>query len=148
MFWTHILCGQVTNAGVAQGFHSQTRTSNWYACVDTDRSCYYYNRGDGNGQCPDVYIYDDEEYYYEKAHGSSVFYYGISATNLVNYLKAIVRECGKKNSFCATGCTNSGYTRSFSIYFQMIPKGVLSAYPKRNCNTNVCASPRACQNMN
>ena len=145
VFWTHILCGQFTKNGVAQGFHSETETSNWYTWSVSTANCLYY--ADGNGVCRDVYIYINKDKNYKKASGSSVFNYEISATNLINYLQRIAFECKTSNSFCAKGCTYSRYRISFSIYFHMVDRGVLSAYPKLDCNTNVCY-PKACRNMN
>ena len=146
VFWTHILCGQITTDDLVQGFHSETTTSTYYDCVDTDASCTYY--ADGNGECPDVWIYDYNRLdWYEKPGGSSVFAYEISATNLIYHLQNIVNECGKATDFCATGCSNYYYGGSYSIYFQMVPRGVLSAYPKANCQTNVCYNPVSCRNM-
>ena len=145
VFWTHIICGQVTNAGVAQGFHTATSTSSWTTCVATSQ-CYY--KSDGNGRCPHVKILDARSGYgIDKKGSSTMFAREISATNLVTYLKSIVNECKKTTSFCATGCTYKKYGRSFNIYFQMVTQGVLSAYPKSSCTTNVCAGPASCKNM-
>ena len=146
VFWTHILCGQITASRQVQGFHSETPTSTHYECVDTDNSCEYY--ANGNGDCPDVWIYDDNRRdWYPKPGGSAVFAHEISATDLIDYIRKTADECGKTTSFCATGCTNRQYAVEFNIYFEMVDRGVLTAYPKTICTTNVCKNPASCRNM-
>ena len=146
MFWTHIICGQITGTGQAQGLHTETPTSNWPSCV-SGGSCSYYS--DGNGECSNFYIYDATTQTNVPKSFSTLFSLDISAKNLVGYLQNIANQCGQTTSFCATGCTYANYQIPFSIYFHMVDRGILSAYPVYGgCPTsNTCANPSSCQNM-